>query len=130
MQLTDGLAATAGAILRALGLHATGALINLTCYYIIGLPLGLWLTFAEEAHLGLIGIWLGLSCALGYASVVSFMLVWRADWTRAVERVRERLGLGAKGEVGEDGKWVGEENGLLDDDEEEQGDRNGVTGAN
>ncbi|ORX37338.1 mate-domain-containing protein [Kockovaella imperatae] len=117
-QLTDGIAATAGAILRALGLHTTGALINLTCYYIIGLPLGLWLTFAPEAHLGLIGIWLGLSFALGYASVVSFMLVWRADWHRAVERVRERLGLGAKGEVGADGKWVEDDSSrLLADDE-------------
>ena len=67
----------------------------------------------------MIGIWLGLSCALGYASVVSFMLVWRADWTRAVERVRERLGLGARGEVGEDGKWVGDENGDLMEEEEE-----------
>ena len=37
------------------------------------------------------------------------MLVWRADWVRAVERVRDRLGLGARGEIGEDGKWVEEE---------------------
>ena len=37
------------------------------------------------------------------------MLVWRADWVRAVERVRERLGLGARGEIGEDGKWARDE---------------------
>ncbi len=37
--------------------------------------------------------------------MVSFGLVWTANWTRAVERVRERLGLTAHGEVGEDGKW-------------------------
>ena len=105
IQISDGVAATAGAVLRALGLHTTGALINLTSYYIIGLPFGLWLTFQPNLHLGLIGLWIGLSIALGYASIVSFVLVWRANWVRAVERVRERLGLPAQGVVGEDGKW-------------------------
>ena len=104
-QIADGVAATAGSILRSLGLHTTGALINLTSYYIIGLPFGLWLCFQHNIHLGLIGLWIGLSVALGYASVISFALVWRANWTRAVERVRVRLGLSAHGEVGEDGKW-------------------------
>ncbi|RSH91040.1 hypothetical protein EHS25_010216 [Saitozyma podzolica] len=115
-QIADGVAATAGSILRSLGLHTTGALINLTSYYIIGLPFGLWLTFQPKLDLGLIGLWIGLSVALGYASVVSFVLVWRANWVRAVERVRERLGLAAHGEVGEDGKWH-------DDEEAERGRR-------
>ena len=65
----------------------------------------MWLTFQPRLHLGLIGLWIGLSIALGYASVISFVLVWRANWVRAVERVRERLGLPAQGVVGEDGKW-------------------------
>lgn len=120
-------------MLRALGLHTTGALINLTSYYIIGLPFGLWLTFEPRFNLGLVGLWIGLSVALGYASVVSFVLVWRADWVRACERVRERLGLVPVVKVGEDGKVDypafrgggaqgqgegGEGNRLLDDVEE------------
>ena len=114
-QITDGVAATAGSILRSLGLYNTGALINLTSYYIIGLPFGIWLTFTPRLKLGLVGLWIGLSVALGYASVVSAVLVWRSDWTRAVERVRERLGLGTRGEIGKDGKWE-------DDDEDGSGD--------
>jgi hypothetical protein len=39
--------------------------------------------------------------------------VWRANWTRAVERVRERLGLNTKGEIGDDGKWEGEDGRAL-----------------
>ena len=105
IQIADGVAATAGSILRSLGLHTTGALINLFVYYILGLPLGLWLAFHPRFDLGLIGLWIGLSVALGYASVATFALVWLANWTRAVERVRERLGLPAHGQVGEDGKW-------------------------
>lgn len=95
----------AGSVLRALGLHTTGALINLTSYYIIGLPFGLWLCFSPRVEMGLVGLWIGLSAALGYGSIVSFLLVWRADWTRAVERVRERLGL-PSGEVDVNGKFV------------------------
>lgn len=110
------------AILRSLGLHTTGALINLTSYYVIGLPFGLWLTFTPRLHLGLVGLWIGLSVALGYGSAVSAVLVWRADWTRAVERVRERLGLGARGELGPDGKWEEEEGRDLLGEEEESDD--------
>ncbi|KAL7420831.1 ethionine resistance protein [Cryptotrichosporon argae] len=105
-QVADGVIATANSVLRALGLHSTGALLNLTAYYIIGLPFGLWLTFARP-HLGLAGIWIGLSVALLYASAVEFVLVWCASWDRAVERVRERLGLPSV-EVGVDGKLVSE----------------------
>ncbi|ODO05207.1 MATE family multidrug resistance protein [Cryptococcus wingfieldii CBS 7118] len=104
-QIADGVAATAGSVLRSLGLHATGALINLTSYYIIGLPFGLWLAFTPTLELGLIGLWVGLSVALMYASLLSALLVWRANWPRAVERVRERLGLETHGQVGADGKW-------------------------
>jgi MATE family multidrug resistance protein len=123
LQISDGVAATAGAVLRALGLHTTGALINLTSYYIIGLPFGLWLTLEKRLHLGLIGLWIGLSVALGYASVISFVLVWRANWVRAVERVRERLGLPAQGLVGEDGRWQEPgQDGVKDgEDAEEEG---------
>jgi MATE family multidrug resistance protein len=53
--------------------------------------------------------------------VVSFALVWRADWVRAVERVRERLGLGVGGEVGEDGKWLGGRDGQEQEQEELEG---------
>ncbi|WVQ80696.1 hypothetical protein IAT38_002801 [Cryptococcus sp. DSM 104549] len=110
-QIADGAAATSGSVLRSLGLHTTGALINLTSYYIIGLPFGIWLTFQPSLALGLVGLWIGLSVALMYASVVSFVMVWRANWTRAVERVRERLGLPVHGQIGADGKWDGEGEG-------------------
>ncbi|KAK8858652.1 hypothetical protein IAR55_002881 [Kwoniella newhampshirensis] len=118
-QIADGVAATAGSVLRSLGLHTTGALINLTSYYIIGLPFGIWLTFQPNLHLGLIGLWIGLSVALAYASILEFVLVWRANWVRAVERVRERLGLPAHGQIGEDGKWDANEQVVGDGENEE-----------
>lgn len=92
-QIMDGLAGAANAILRALALHATGALINLSAYYVLGLPIGLWLTFTPWIPVGLLGIWMGLTLALLYASALGVTIVWMADWARGVERVRERLGL-------------------------------------
>lgn len=92
-QILDGMSGAANAILRALALHSTGALVNLTAYYVVGLPLGIWLTFSPSIPIGLTGIWIGLSIALLYGSIFSVAVVWRADWARGVERVRERLGL-------------------------------------
>jgi MATE family multidrug resistance protein len=80
------------------------------------------LCFTPRFGLGLIGIWIGLSIALGYGSVVSAYLVWNANWTRAVERVRERLGLPGHVDVGPDGKvdyGSEEERDRLTDVEEE-----------
>lgn len=119
VQITDGVGCCAGAILRSLGLHTTGALINLTSYYIIGLPFGLWLCFTPKYDLGLIGIWIGLSIALGYGSVISAYLVWKANWVRAVERVRERLGLPGHVDVGPDGKVDYGPLGQEDEDDED-----------
>lgn len=48
--------------------------------------------------------------------MASFVLVWRTDWGRAVQRVRERLGLPAQGLVGEDGKWEDLPHGGNEDD--------------
>jgi MATE family multidrug resistance protein len=92
-QVMDGMAGAANAVLRALALHSTGALVNLTAYYVVGLPLGLWLTFTPWIPIGLVGIWIGLTVALTYASAVGVWIVWEVDWARGVERVRERLGL-------------------------------------
>ena len=48
-------------ILRGSGRQALGAVINFVAYYVIGLPLGISLAFA--AHLGALGMWIGLATA-------------------------------------------------------------------
>jgi MATE family multidrug resistance protein len=44
--------------------------------------------------MGLVGIWLGLTISLFYASAVSVWIIWRVNWVRAVDKARQRLGLG------------------------------------
>ncbi|KAG8874171.1 hypothetical protein FRB97_006099 [Tulasnella sp. 331] len=96
-QVLDGLGAMIGAILRVTGRQFTGAILNLTGYYVVGIPLGLILTFYfPQWELGLLGLWIGLSFALIYTAVFGLWYCYRTDWNGEVEKVRIRLKAGGR----------------------------------
>ncbi|KAL5520375.1 hypothetical protein ACEPAG_9599 [Sanghuangporus baumii] len=88
-QIVDGLQACCAGLLRARGKQTTGALLNLSAYYIFGIPVGLWLAFPR--NLGLKGLWIGLMVALFYCSVLGIWLCLRTDWEKEVRKVEMRL---------------------------------------
>ncbi|EPQ53474.1 MATE efflux family protein [Gloeophyllum trabeum ATCC 11539] len=88
-QVFDGLGATTGGILRARGKQFTGAMLNLSGYYLIGIPFGLWLAFKRD--MGLAGLWIGLTVSLVFVATIGAYLCLGADWEREVEKVRVRL---------------------------------------
>ncbi|KAL5478917.1 ERC1_2 [Sanghuangporus weigelae] len=88
-QIVDGLQACCAGVLRARGKQTTGALLNLSAYYIFGIPIGLWLAFPR--NLGLKGLWIGLTVALFYCSVVGLWLCLRTDWEKEVRKVEMRM---------------------------------------
>ncbi|EMD31953.1 hypothetical protein CERSUDRAFT_59308 [Gelatoporia subvermispora B] len=88
-QVFDGLAAIASGILRARGKQFTGALLNLSAYYVIGIPFGLWLTF--KRNMQLYGLWIGLTVSLVYCAAIGVWLCLRTDWNYEVKKVRDRL---------------------------------------
>ncbi|KAJ7311005.1 mate-domain-containing protein [Mycena albidolilacea] len=90
-QYFDGTAAVTGGILRARGKQVIGAFLNLSAYYIIGLPLGIFLTFYPKVMLGLYGLWIGLTVSLVYCAFFGTWLCVRTDWDEEVCKVRERL---------------------------------------
>ncbi|KAF8594660.1 MATE efflux family protein [Ceratobasidium sp. AG-I] len=92
-QISDGIAAVMGGILRACGRLGTGALMNFIGYYIIGIPLGVYLAFGP--HFGLLGLWIGLSVALSWVAVVFWFIVMRFDWEVQVEEAKQRVDAGA-----------------------------------
>jgi len=97
-QVFDGLAGCSGGILRAAGKQYVGALLNLSAYYMFGIPLGVWLAF--KVGLGLAGLWIGLTASLVYSAVIGVYICLRTDWTHEVQKVFDRLAKDKMGELG------------------------------
>ncbi|EIW77128.1 multidrug Oligosaccharidyl-lipid polysaccharide flippase [Coniophora puteana RWD-64-598 SS2] len=90
-QVFDGTSGVTAGILRARGKQFTGALLNLSAYYIVGIPFGILLAFSPRFDLKLAGLWIGLTVSLVYCSVFSTWLCVRTDWEREVRKVMDRL---------------------------------------
>ncbi|KAG2359531.1 mate-domain-containing protein [Suillus spraguei] len=88
-QVFDGIAAVTAGILRAQGKQLVGALLNISAYYAIGIPFGVWLTF--KMGVGLVGLWVGLTVSLTICSVLGTYLCITADWQKEVKKVSDRL---------------------------------------
>lgn len=71
-QIFDGTQAVGCGILRGAADTRIGAVINFVGYWVLGLPLGLWL--AHRQGMGAAGLWWGLTFGL---LVVASLLVWR-----------------------------------------------------
>jgi MATE family multidrug resistance protein len=78
-QLFDGLQVVATGALRGAGDTRTPMFCHFIGYWIIGLPLGVWLCF--HAGLGARGLWMGLSFALILIGIV-LVAFWRRTVTR------------------------------------------------
>jgi MATE family, multidrug efflux pump len=74
-QIFDGIQAVGCGVLRGVAGTLSAAVINLVGYWVLGLPVGLYLTF--RAGLGPRGLWLGLTFGL---MVVAVLLVLRIRW--------------------------------------------------
>lgn len=86
----DGLNASVGGAFRGLGKQKLGAIFNLVAYWVVGLPLAYGLAF--KAHLGLVGLWIGLStCAMLNGLVMVSALKFKIDWKECVESATSRL---------------------------------------
>ncbi|KAF7761744.1 hypothetical protein Agabi119p4_9736 [Agaricus bisporus var. burnettii] len=88
-QVFDGTAAVTGGILRAQGKQLSGAVLNLSAYYVIGIPLGMLLAF--KYNMGLHGLWYGLTVSLVYCAVAGTWLALKTDWQHQVDKVQRRL---------------------------------------
>ncbi|KAJ3127755.1 hypothetical protein HK098_005872 [Nowakowskiella sp. JEL0407] len=94
-QISDGIGAIGGGILRGCGRQIIGAYANLVGYYIIGIPGGIVAAFTY--NLGLPGLWSGLTVALMLVSFVQLFVIFRMDW---VEESRRSMVLVAGSENG------------------------------
>uniref|UniRef100_A0A674PDR2 Multidrug and toxin extrusion protein n=1 Tax=Takifugu rubripes TaxID=31033 RepID=A0A674PDR2_TAKRU len=85
MHLADAIAGVTGGVLRGAGKQMVGALCNLVGHYFIGLPIGVSLMFA--AHMGIIGLWTGLTVCVFMQASFFVIYLCRLDWQKASKEV-------------------------------------------
>lgn len=71
------------------GLQSTVAIINLCCFYLIGIPIGALLGYV--AHLQVKGIWIGMICGVITQTLALCFMTWRTNWDVEVIKAKERL---------------------------------------
>ncbi|MED6156853.1 hypothetical protein PIB30_018219 [Stylosanthes scabra] len=71
------------------GWQAIVAYVNIACYYLIGVPLGLVLGF--KLHLGVIGIWSGMMSGTILQSCVLFFMVYKTNWNKEASLAEDRI---------------------------------------
>ncbi|KAJ3975025.1 mate-domain-containing protein [Lentinula raphanica] len=85
-QVFDG-----NASITARGKQGTGALLNLSAYYVLGVPLDPMYPSLPEATAGLRGLWFGLTVSLVYCAVIGTALCLATDWKHEVDKMQARV---------------------------------------
>lgn len=71
------------------GWQAYVAWINIGCYYVIGVPLGVLLGW--EFNLSVQGIWIGMICGTVVQTLTLAYITYRCDWEGEAAKARNRL---------------------------------------
>ncbi|KHN15680.1 Multidrug and toxin extrusion protein 1 [Glycine soja] len=89
-------------VLRGTARPKVGANINLGCFYLVGMPVAVWLGFF--AGFDFQGLWLGLLAAQGSCAVTMLVVLSRTDWDAEALRAKKLTSV-----VVDDSKEVGAE---------------------
>ncbi|KAJ2786101.1 ethionine resistance protein [Coemansia javaensis] len=84
-QLSDAVNGVSAGVLRSIGRQAAGAWVNFPSYYLLGFPLGLYLTYGPPA-MGVAGLWVGIAAGVTAAAVGQTAICVRADYDEEVAR--------------------------------------------
>ncbi|KVH89266.1 Multi antimicrobial extrusion protein [Cynara cardunculus var. scolymus] len=71
------------------GLQGTVAIVNLVCFYLIGIPMGALLGYLTNLEVK--GIWIGMIGGVVTQTLALVYMAWRTDWDDQVKRASERL---------------------------------------
>uniref|UniRef100_A0A5K3FRW9 Multidrug and toxin extrusion protein n=1 Tax=Mesocestoides corti TaxID=53468 RepID=A0A5K3FRW9_MESCO len=91
-QFCEGLGGVSEAVLLACGRQVLGAITIFVGYYLIGLPLGLLLTYKFQFGI-IVGMWIGLATGFFLTDCIYTFVAIRTDWMeesrRALRNVRQ-----------------------------------------
>ncbi|KAK7314965.1 hypothetical protein VNO77_33497 [Canavalia gladiata] len=77
-------------VLRGTARPKVGANINLGCFYLVGMPVSIWLAFFTGYDFQ--GLWLGLLAAQGSCAVTMLVVLFRTDWEFEAQRAKRLTG--------------------------------------
>jgi MATE family multidrug resistance protein len=86
--LGDGIQGSSTGILRGIGLPGLAANINLVSYWVLGLPIGAYVTWRT---LDVAALWTGLAIAVSSAAILMNIFILRNDWEKRAEEALERM---------------------------------------
>ncbi|KAJ2727191.1 ethionine resistance protein [Coemansia sp. Benny D115] len=89
-QMFDAVNSVGSGVLRSLGKQDSGALINFTAYYVLGFPLGLFLTYGR-LHVGVLGLWCGICAGVALAVLLQICICLATRWDDEVRRCIARV---------------------------------------
>ncbi|KAJ2864915.1 ethionine resistance protein [Coemansia erecta] len=89
-QMLDAMNSLGSGVLRSLGRQNAGAVTNFVSYYLIGFPLGIYLTYGRP-HAGVLGLWYGIGTGVGLAVSMQLLIVVRTNWLNEVQTCMERV---------------------------------------
>lgn len=90
MQVTDAINANSAGCLRGQGQTKIGGIVNLVLYYVIGLPLALYLSFYSPWKGSLYGLWVGCVVALALIGAIQSYYALTADFDLLCRQASDR----------------------------------------
>lgn len=90
MQISDAMNANSAGCLRGQGLTKIGGIVNLVSYYVVGIPLSIYLSFYSPWRGSLHGLWIGTTVALTLIGVIQTYVVLSADSEQLCKDARDR----------------------------------------
>lgn len=90
MQISDAMNANSAGCLRGQGQTKIGGIVNLVSYYIVGIPLSIYLSFYSPWKGTLNGLWIGSTVALTIIGTVQSYYAISVDFSRLCEDARKR----------------------------------------
>lgn len=91
MQVSDAVNANSAGCLRGQGQTKIGGIVNIFSYYVVGIPLSIYLSFYNDYFMGsLHGLWIGSTVALTIIGVVQSYYCLYADFGKLCEEASQR----------------------------------------